>query len=236
MQAEPIGSHGEYPPMLFEIPFEVRQEAAQGLELRAAYNRGGTAVGIARANQLVNDAYVTLRDIVVINSYFSRHAVDNLDQIDPPSNGFIAWLLWGGWSGQEWAEEIHRAWKSDEEKGEIDWLHSYGVIDPREISRSNPEQAYVSKTPTILQRCILQVLAADGITQPSQDDMGRAFAICTASLQNAGRLAYGTQELTEYGMEKERAYTPQEKIAALVAFEAALASARGGRPRRVPKR
>ena len=236
MQAHPIGSHGEYPPMFFEIPEEVRREAGQGLALRQRYGRGGTEVGEERAYQLVGDSHVTLRDIVVMNSYFSRHIVDNLSQMDPPSNGYIAWLLWGGWSGKEWVDLIYSAWKADEDRGEINALLSYGVFDEQELARSNPEQTYVSETPTILQRCVLQVLARDGITKPSRDDLNRAFAICVASLQNAGRLEFGTRELTPYGMEKERAYTPQERIAALVAFEAALASARGGKPRRVARK
>jgi hypothetical protein len=50
---------------------------------------------------------VTLRDIVYIHSYFQRHAVDKLWQRDPPSNGWIAWLLWGGDAGREWATKIY---------------------------------------------------------------------------------------------------------------------------------
>ena len=37
-------------------------------------------------------------------SYFARHQGDNLSGTDPPSAGYIAWLLWGGDAGRDWAE------------------------------------------------------------------------------------------------------------------------------------
>lgn len=41
-------------------------------------------------------------------SYFARHAVDkngkDFDNAENPSAGFIAWQLWGGDAGRDWAE------------------------------------------------------------------------------------------------------------------------------------
>lgn len=110
MGAEPIGSHGSYEPILFETPHEVRLAAYDGLVLHNRYRRGGTHVGIARAKQLwLGSPKVTLRDLVYMRSYFRRHAVDRLDLKDPPSNGWIAWQLWGGYAAQRWAEEtVHK--------------------------------------------------------------------------------------------------------------------------------
>jgi hypothetical protein len=45
-----------------------------------------------------------------MHSFFSRHAVDKKGkgwkqgEEGYPSNGLIAWLLWGGDSGRSWAE------------------------------------------------------------------------------------------------------------------------------------
>lgn len=43
-------------------------------------------------------------------SYFARHEVDkkaaNFGDEEEPSVGYIAWLLWGGDEGREWAEDL----------------------------------------------------------------------------------------------------------------------------------
>lgn len=114
MPATPLGSHGNYEPLTFSVPASVAEAARKGLELRerfgdAAYKRR-TTVGAARAKQLSSGSpRVTLRDIVYINSYFSRHAVDLKKPLDPnhPSNGWMSWLLWGGTPGQRWAHSIY---------------------------------------------------------------------------------------------------------------------------------
>jgi len=106
--AMPLGSHGKYQEKFFEVPEAVSVAARDGLRLRRRYGRGGTEVGEARAKQLSSGKpLVTLRDIVYIRSYFQRHAVDKLWMKDPPSNGWIAWQLWGGDAGRAWAESIY---------------------------------------------------------------------------------------------------------------------------------
>lgn len=108
MGARPIGSFGDYARITFPVPAAAARAAKEGLRLRAEYGRGGTDVGIDRAKQLSTAKAVTLRDIVHIRSYFARHIVDNLDQKNPPSNGWIAWQLWGGWPMQKAAIQAHR--------------------------------------------------------------------------------------------------------------------------------
>jgi hypothetical protein len=84
-------------------------EARRGLDWRKEYNRGGTAVGVARANQLVNKENLSDDTVKRMHSYFSRHEVDKQGQgFSPgeegyPSAGRIAWALWGGDPGQSWA-------------------------------------------------------------------------------------------------------------------------------------
>lgn len=118
MSALPLGSHGNYAQLYFPVPLAVKQAAEDGLQLRAAYQRGGTEVGIARAHQLASSSpRVTLRDLVYIRAYFRRHQVDNLAQRNPPSNGWVAWQLWGGDAARAWAEQMvgrYRELASDE--------------------------------------------------------------------------------------------------------------------------
>lgn len=87
-------------------PERVREAARQGLRLRKQYGRGGTSVGLARARQLAAGRPVSDRDIKSMYSFFRRHAGDRLDLRDPPSNGWIAWLLWGGDPARRWIERL----------------------------------------------------------------------------------------------------------------------------------
>lgn len=105
--SRPLGSDGKYPKIRYIIPAAVRKEAKRGLEMRALYGRGGTDVGRDRAKQLVSAQSVTLRDVVFMRSYFRRHAGDNLSTTGRPSNGLIAWLLWGGHAGRQWVESAY---------------------------------------------------------------------------------------------------------------------------------
>ena len=83
--------------------------ATRGLELRKKFNRGGTMVGVSRANQLKVRERLSPRTVRRMHSFFSRHEVDkqaegfNRGEEGYPSAGAIAWLLWGGDEGQSWA-------------------------------------------------------------------------------------------------------------------------------------
>jgi hypothetical protein len=82
--------------------------AKRGLELRRKFGRGGTAVGVARARDLANKKELSPETVGRMYSYFSRHEVDkkgkDWNNSERPSNGKIAWLLWGGDSGYAWAK------------------------------------------------------------------------------------------------------------------------------------
>lgn len=81
--------------------------ARRGLELRRKFGRGGTAVGVARARDLANRKELSPETVGRMYSFFSRHEVDkkgkDFNNPERPSNGKIAWLLWGGDSGFAWA-------------------------------------------------------------------------------------------------------------------------------------
>jgi len=87
-------------------PAAVAEAARRGLELRETHSRGGTEVGVRRAEQLVERETVSDRDITSIYSYFARHEVDKRGRgwgnPAKPSAGYIAWQLWGGEAGREW--------------------------------------------------------------------------------------------------------------------------------------
>lgn len=86
----------------FVPPKAARLEAEKGLNWRAKYGRGGTAVGVARARDIKNGKALSIETIGRIVSYFARHEVDKqAEGWSPgekgfPSAGRIAWALWGG--------------------------------------------------------------------------------------------------------------------------------------------
>lgn len=93
---------------------EMQVEAQRGLDWRKEFGRGGTEVGISRARDIVNGADLSADTIGRMVSFFARHEVDKKGQgFSPgekgyPSNGRIAWALWGGDPGKSWAEKEYR--------------------------------------------------------------------------------------------------------------------------------
>ncbi len=87
----------KYKSLNFKIPQKVKDNAKEGLELHKKYKRGGTSVGLATANYLINNDVVSPDKVRHIAKYFPRHSGDNLDENGkndkPVSNGFIAWCL-----------------------------------------------------------------------------------------------------------------------------------------------
>lgn len=86
-------------------------EAKRGLAWRDEFNRGGTAVGIARARDIANKKRLSPSTVMRMHSFFSRHEVDKKGKGFSggdgfPSNGRIAWALWGGDPGQSWARKM----------------------------------------------------------------------------------------------------------------------------------
>lgn len=86
------------------------KEAQKGLDWRKDGYDGGTPVGLARARQLVNKQELSPSTVRRMHSFFSRHEVDKQGEgFSPgepgfPSNGRVAWALWGGDAGQTWAK------------------------------------------------------------------------------------------------------------------------------------
>lgn len=94
------------------VPSELMaRNATRGLELREKYGRGGTSIGVARANQLKSRENLTPKTIGRMVSFFARHGVNEGKNRKPngePTNHYIAWLLWGGNSGRSWANSKWR--------------------------------------------------------------------------------------------------------------------------------
>ena len=93
-------------------PPVVARNAEHGLELRRIFGRGGTEIGVARAEELVARTPLDPSVVKRMVSFFARHEVDkrakNFGNEENPSAGYVAWLLWGGDEGRAWALETKR--------------------------------------------------------------------------------------------------------------------------------
>jgi hypothetical protein len=104
---------------LFTIPSGVQSEAKKALEWHAEHHRGGTPVGLNTARILAKGGQIGLHKIHHIAKYFPRHEVDkkatgyNPGEDNFPSNGRIAWALWGGDAARRWVQSIIKRESSD---------------------------------------------------------------------------------------------------------------------------
>ncbi len=100
----------------------MQNEAQKGLDWRREHGRGGTSVGISRARDIVSGKNLSESTVKRMFSFFSRHEVDKkAEGFRPgedgyPSNGRIAWALWGGDAGFTWSKKIVNQLKSQDER------------------------------------------------------------------------------------------------------------------------
>jgi len=112
----------KYSHISFVPPSGVRREAARGLAFRREHGRGGTAIGIARARDLSNGTELSPSTLRRMKAFFDRHAPDRKatgfrsGEEGFPSNGKIADLLWGGRSGESWANKVVRQMNAADER------------------------------------------------------------------------------------------------------------------------
>lgn len=103
----------------FQPTEKMAANAKLGLRLREQFGRGGTEVGVRRAQQLAERQMLNPADIKSMYSYFARHEVDKnvtryrWGSLENPSPGFVAWLLWGGDEGKAWVGRKRRDLAND---------------------------------------------------------------------------------------------------------------------------
>lgn len=108
-----------------DYPQAAIDNAKKAIEWRDKYGRdevtAGTRVGWARANQLANKEPISA-DTVSRMAAFNRHRKNskiNPDLKETPwkDNGYVAWLIWGGDEGIDWAIKKSDEIKNKENEG-----------------------------------------------------------------------------------------------------------------------
>jgi HK97 family phage portal protein len=101
-------------------------EAKKGIAWRKEFNRGGTRIGAVRASQIVAKEKLSPSTVKRMFSFFSRHESDKaadgfrVGEKGYPSNGRIAWALWGGDAGFSWSTKVRNQLEKEKEKFLID--------------------------------------------------------------------------------------------------------------------
>ena len=105
-----------------DYPKKATENAKKVLRWIDTYGRdvvkGGTLVGLARARQLANGEPIsesTVKRMAAFNRHRKNSKVDPQYSSEPwRDRGYVAWLLWGGTEGVDWA--IRKSKQIDEEK------------------------------------------------------------------------------------------------------------------------
>jgi len=106
----------------------MKAEAQKGIDWREEFGRGGTRVGAVRARQIVNGENLSDDTVKRMYSFFSRHKVDkqaegfSSGEDGYPSNGRIAWALWGGDAGYSWSKRLVEQMKKEDDRAMPDAL------------------------------------------------------------------------------------------------------------------
>lgn len=139
MSSKKSYTKGLYDDLNFTIPKGAKEEAKRGLEWRKEYGRGGTSVGLNSARYILNNTTAGPEKVRHIAKYFPRHESDKRSEgYRPgekgyPSNGRIAWALWGGNAGRDWSNKLVRAMNKRDEKAQS----AFELIKRRNILREN---------------------------------------------------------------------------------------------------
>jgi len=162
------------------------EEALKGLKWREEYNRGGTAVGVARARDISNGKNLSDDTVKRMHSYFSRHEVDKKGQGFQqgedgfPSAGRIAWALWGGDAGQVWAADKVKGMKAsapETKKVTLAVRDSFGRISAleakHELVMPTPEKD--EEQDDFIGRCMVS-----GTMSSEYPDESQRTAVCMA--------------------------------------------------------
>ena len=111
---------GKYSDIDFTPPQGAREAAKRALDVRGkkpASQRGMTAVGIARARDLIAGKALSPDTIRRMHSFFSRHEVDKKGAgWDEQGKGWQAWNGWGGDAGYAWVRKVIKQMDSRDEK------------------------------------------------------------------------------------------------------------------------
>jgi hypothetical protein len=117
--------------------------AKRAIAWREAGRPGATAVGWARANQIVKGESLSAQTCLRMYSFFSRHEVDkkatgfSAGEEGYPSKGRVAWDAWGGDAGFSFAKRCRNTIMNNKSM--------FGAYDPDDMEEEEDDEEESSK-------------------------------------------------------------------------------------------
>ena len=146
--------------------------ARRALKWKEEGKRGGTTVGLARANQLVKKESLSQSTVLRMYSFFSRHEVDkkaegfNSGEEGFPSPGRVAWDLWGGDAGASWSKQKRDQIMNDRMNKSI-WAGVFFPADePALVDIAEEEGAPLDEP--IIEEAVVETQAPEVVEEPAQ--------------------------------------------------------------------
>ena len=118
-------------------PQGVRQALRRGLELHeaGASGEGLQPETVAWARRMASGEPASRDKIIKMRAWHARHAVDKRPGwADPPTPGYVAFLLWGGEPGRVWSEKVGAMIDREEAEKAMD-ENETKAAEPRFVSR-----------------------------------------------------------------------------------------------------
>ena len=153
----------------------MKSEAQRGLDWRKEHGRGGTEVGIARARDITNGKNLSESTVKRMYSFFSRHEVDKQaegfrkGEKGYPSNGRIAWALWGGDAGYSWSKAIAAKLEKDERSMQDVEKSDIVPQDIEEIAMTDEVREEVVEEVTV------EAVEAEEVAEPQEEVVENRF-------------------------------------------------------------
>jgi hypothetical protein len=204
---------------MYTIPKSVQAEAKRALEWRKEEDRGGTPVGMNTARTLARGGQIGIRKIRHIAKYFPRHEVDKKGkgykpgQDNYPSNGRIAWALWGGDAARSWATAIVNRENKKAQSNSITASFEYVMSDyakPESVDLNSFIEAEVmpeEMAPQFYMRVRLDGSGIDRLYKVNPD--GSVFVWDDAMWEDLGNINH---DFETYDKSLDGAYDSVEKL------------------------
>ena len=212
------------------VPNEgMKEEAARALAWKEEGRRGGTRIGLTRANQIVNGENLSEETVKRMFSYFSRHEVDKqAEGFSPgedgyPSPGRVAWGLWGGDAGFSWSRNIVEGLENESQENSqintkqmkeiLDQIQEYlaGVMSPIDELKTR-----LASEGILEDEGIAEPLAA--MEEPLQASLGFLEEL-TLNLAEMGYLDTEEPELDSYNNDEEDEDKATEEVVEVKALD-----------------
>lgn len=187
--------------------------ARRALKWKEEGKRGGTRVGLARANQLARKESLSSSTVMRMYSFFSRHAVDkkatgfNSGEEGFPSPGRVAWDLWGGDAGASWSKQKRDQIMNDRMNKSV-WSGVFFPADePALVDITEEEDAPLDEP--IVEEAVIETPAA--IEEPESAVEDSVVAETTPEVVQEEVIEEATEEPAEEIVEQAVAEEPAQE-------------------------